>query len=380
MAPTITGRVRALAAVLALTLLASVLAACAAHADRSAAPPAPDTTAVVSLPPLSASARAARPSVGVQYHGLWDIYTWRERRQVLDNLVALGATWVRLDVGWTNIQPNPGGYDKAYGVPFVDRVIRMARQRGLKVLVTFWRTPAWANGGRGEVAPPDDPATFARAFAWAVRHWRKQVTHWEVWNEPNLDDYFTGEDPATYVPLLCAAYHAAKAANPRARILFGGTVYNDDDWIRRAYDAGAGGCFDIMAVHPYVAPADTSPLAHGGSEIWQFRHVKAVHALMEAHGDGRKPIWATEFGWSTHDNPPGTAAHDLGVTPELQGTYAVQALQLWAKRFPYVKRVFWYNEHDLATGSIQHDHYGLMDAQLVPKPGYYILQRYLRSR
>ncbi len=80
--------------------------------------------------------------------------------------------------------------------------------------------------------------------------------------------------------------------------------------------------------------------------------MKAVHELMEAHGDGRKPIWATEFGWSTHENAAGHRARtSFGVTPEQQGTYAVQALQLWAKRFPYVKRVFWYNEYDLATGS-----------------------------
>ncbi len=215
-------RLRSLVAALVLTLPAPLTAVLLPGAGSAPAAVEPHASPPAVSAPLSPAARAAKPSFGVQYHGLWEVYTWRERRKVLDNLVALGATWVRLDVGWTNIQPNPGGYDTAYGVPFVDRIIQMARQRGLKVLVTFWRTPYWANGGRGEVAPPDDPETFARALGWAVHHWRKQVTHWEIWNEPNLDDYFTGEDPATYVPLLCAAYRAAKEANPAAKVVFGG--------------------------------------------------------------------------------------------------------------------------------------------------------------
>ena len=39
--------------------------------------------------------------------------------------------------------------------------------RGIKVLVVIHRAPAWASGGRGGIAPPADPATFARVHAHA---------------------------------------------------------------------------------------------------------------------------------------------------------------------------------------------------------------------
>ena len=58
------------------------------------------------------------PIVGVNYHGLWDDMTAQRRGAVLDALAATGASWVRLDVSWSMLQPNgPDSYDMGWGVP-----------------------------------------------------------------------------------------------------------------------------------------------------------------------------------------------------------------------------------------------------------------------
>ena len=125
----------------------------------------------------------------------------------------------------------------------------------------------------------------------------------------------------------------SRSRRTRPTIVFGGVVHNDDTWIRQAYDAGAKGCFDAMATHPYVGPANASPTAGGDKDPWDFEHLDAVHKLMISKGDD-KPIWATEFGWSSHPNTGNEASWNLGVTEAQQADYTVSALQLLEDQFP----------------------------------------------
>src|SRR4051812_651960 len=102
------------------------------------------------------------PDVGVQFHGMWSNYTDAQRAPVLDKMAAAHVQWVRLDVSWSMLQPDgPSSYN-TWGVNFVDRVVTMATSRHLKVLVTLWLTPKWANGGAGERGAPEEPQGYAR--------------------------------------------------------------------------------------------------------------------------------------------------------------------------------------------------------------------------
>ncbi len=58
----------------------------------------------------------------------------------LDAVRNAGATWIRLDVDWSQIEPNPGSSD--FSGP--DRVVDAARSRGLQVLAIATYTPRWA--------------------------------------------------------------------------------------------------------------------------------------------------------------------------------------------------------------------------------------------
>jgi beta-xylosidase len=308
---------------------------------------------------------------------MWSAYTDAERLAALDKLKAMGAEWVRLDLSWAMLQPTSGSsFDLRWGVPFADRVIDMAHERGLKVMVMFWMTPDWANGGAGSRVGPSDPRAYAEAIEWASQRWAGKVQAWEVWNEPNLDSFWRGADPGKYVDLLCPAYQAVGRGNPAAKVVFGGVVHNDDAWIREAYAEGAKGCFDVMATHPYVGPSDAAPTSGSGEEIWHFSHLAAVRRVMLNHNDA-KPIWATEFGWSTHKNYGGEASWDRGVTGEQQAQYTVEALRLLASSFPYVTTAFIYNERGKETGDAHQDGFGILRSDLRPKRVYWAVKRYL---
>ena len=324
---------------------------------------------------------AARPSprtpdLGVQFHGMWSHYDRAKRAAVLDRIAESGAGWVRLDVSWAMIQPRRGSYD-AWGVRQVDKVLKQAKRRGLRVLVTFWLTPAWANGGKGERVAPDDVSDYAKALAWAARRWDNRVGAWEVWNEPNSGDFLVGADPAGYTGLLCAAYEALHRQDDKARVVFGGLMYNDDKWLKRAYAAGARGCFDILGVHPYMAPADAPPGLRDNGDEWRIRHLAAIRRVMKRNGD-RRPVWATEFGWSSHRKVAGDPAWKRGVSERKQATYAVRAMKLLGRDYPYVKKAFWYK--DLASGDAgrHHDGYAMLRRNLSPKPVFWAFRRLLR--
>ncbi|WP_156698012.1 cellulase family glycosylhydrolase [Nocardioides sp. Leaf285] len=347
--------------------------------DAADGPKVPRSSGRAATRPRRVAAAAALPAVGVQFHGMWSSYTDTERKQVLQRLKEMGATWIRLDISWAMLQPQRGPIDAAaWGPANVDRVISMARAAGLKVLGTLWLTPAWANGGAGERVAPTDPADYGRAFAWAAERWQGKVAAWEVWNEPNSADFLVGADPAVYTGLLCSAYRSVASISPRpaVQIVYGGTMHNDTPWIEHTYRAGAAGCFDVMATHPYQAPADRGPLDGDGAQVWDFTHLGAVKALMTRYSVST-PVWVTEFGWSSHPNTGREANWERGVSEAQQADHTLQALRTLRDRYPFVTKAFVYNEREKVGEGPHQAGFGILRNDLSAKPIYRALKRTL---
>jgi hypothetical protein len=324
---------------------------------------------------------AALPKVGVQFHAMWDDYTDRQRRVVLDRLAAAGVKWLRIDVGWDSIEWAEGRRMR-YEVRRLSSVVKKARARGMHVLVTLWRTPGWANGGAGPTVPPTNPRDYARFARWAAARWAGRIDAWEIWNEPNPRQSFWNGSVQRYVTLLRSAYPAIKRGDPKAKVVIGGPSLNDTEWLREVYAAGARGSFDVMATHPYMGPSDLAPetLDRSGENIYLMDHVRAVHRLMVRHGDGNKPIWFTEFGWSSHGGNRDLPNWEWGVSKKTQAHFLIRAIRFVGKRHPYVTHMFWYTERNTRTGNVQNDNYGLLRHDLSPKPAYRALKRFLRGR
>ncbi|MEI4273211.1 cellulase family glycosylhydrolase [Klenkia sp. LSe6-5] len=333
-----------------MLLLASLVAGCASSAGTPAAQGGPCTA----------------PVLGAQFHGLWSDYDDATREQVLEELAASGVRSVRLDVSWAALEPAQGSFDRTETAR-LDDVLDQIDAAGLEPVVMVWLTPAWANDGRGQRALPDDPASITGFARWAADRWR-QVTAWQVWNEPNSEDFLVGADPVAYTALLQAAYPAFHEGNSAVRVVFGGTQYQDADWIEAAYRAGVRGSFDVMATHGYQAVGDEPPTSPDDGTPYRLTAVGRVHEVMAANGDGAVPIWFTEFGWSSFATRPGAEPLDRGVTRDQQAQYLISTLQELERRFPYVERAYWYNERDRATGDPRLDNYGLLERDGNPKP------------
>ena len=308
---------------------------------------APDPTPT----PAPAPAGPA-PIFGVQFHGTWSDYTDASRAMVLDTLKANKAQAVRIDVSWRMLEPDVSGTFNAWGLATVDKAIQMASSRGLRPLVTVWMAPKWANGSDDERVPPTSAAGLTGLTDVSRRlaaRYKGVVDGWEVWNEPNSNDFMRGASPITYAGLLGAAYSGFKAGDPGSTVVFGGPMYVDTTWVRSVLAAGGAGKYDVMGVHPYQGVADEAPDLPDNGTMWRLNHLPTLKQAMTDYGDGGKSMWFTEFGWSVHPTVSGSANWQRGVTPDQQADYLARTVQLVRASYPYVSRTFWYQDRAEST-------------------------------
>ncbi len=335
------------------------------------------TTATTATTP-GTPAPSRGPAVGAHFHCTWTSYTDADRTAILDKLAATGLTWVRIDMGWGSFQEQGRGLLSEWYVSLADKCVDMARARGLNVLVVLGWTPPWANGGNDANVPPLDVTDYAWIARWASEHFRGRVAAWEVWNEPNQQVFWNGTQ-AQYVDLLKAAYPAFKAGDPSCVVVLGSPNSNNDAWIGGIYAAGAKSSFDVVSTHPYQGLANAAPDYYPAPDRWWLMHYPAVKAVMDQYGDSSKPVWFTEFGWSSHANTGSEPSWALGVTEQQQGDFTVDALKIMAG-WPNVKVAFLYNERNTGSGNVHEDNFGILRADLSEKPLYGALRSYLTAR
>lgn len=319
------------------------------------------------------------PATGVNVHATWSDMDAATLGAIYDKLAVAGVRWVRIDMGWASFQSvGPGQIDDSY-VQKSDLAVNEARARGLHVLAMLWSTPGWANGNQPTNVGPTNPTDYAQFAGWAAQHFAGRVQAWEMWNEPNQDDFWAGKDPARYAALARAAYPSIKAGDPTATVVLAGISYNDTDFLSALYNNGIRGSYDVLAVHPYPGIADQPPETPDDGTEWTLAHVQAVHQLMVNHGDANTPIWFTELGWSSHINAANTPNWMRGVSDQTQGDYLVRTLRWVAANAPYVTNVFWYTDRNMTGTDIQNANYGLLNHDLTPKPAYQTLATHLHS-
>ncbi len=210
------------------------------------------------------------------------------------NLMTSGNGKPDFKWGSTNLYTERGGRP-VYDWTIVDRIIDTALARGIHPYLEIgfmpaavsaapettpyrrvWRAGAANSGASGWSYPPSDYAKWAEiVYQWTrhnvARYGRAEVEHWyfEVWNEPNLDFYWSGT-PEQFYRLHDTAVDAVRRALPTARV--GGPDV-----------AGSGGAF----MDGFLAHVTTGTnYATGGigtpTDFLSF-HAKGQPVLVDGH-------------------------------------------------------------------------------------------------
>lgn len=307
--------------------------------EPTAAEPGP----VIDLNVQSATGDEARP-----------IRSPQEVRELVRLAADAGAQVISTSASMRTMQPVEGG---PIQFEYVDRTIAAAREAGLQVRLQLAGVPDWAlEDPQDERQAPRSTAELERwtAFVVAVmRHVRGQVDYLEVWNEPNTDKWWpTGPDPLEFARLLEATYDPVKEVAPDTQVVTGGLASNDLgylSWVYKGLDRlGVDASpFDMVGAHPFAgdkAPESIDPSKRYDRNPFglydeNFTGFMGLHGVMDGNGDGAKPIYITQFGYSTRDGGQRKAVPDA-----LRAEYLTQAFRQ-ATCVPYVPVFSWYAFH-----------------------------------
>lgn len=325
--------------------------------------------------------QTANLKIGVHTR-LTDEVEERKIKHTLEMVREMGASWIVEYFPWAYSEPRRGQFSWAHA----DLVVDHARAQGLTVIARLGYVPEWARPAESfETHLPDESfhlfGDFVHAF---VSHFRGQVAHIVIWNEPNLslEWGYRPVDPEAYVDLLSIAYARAKEADPGIRVLAGalapniaapGSEWAMDDliFLQRMYDAGASPFFDVLAVHAYGwrFPPDEPAAA----DAINFARTEALRDVMVRNGDGDKPAIITEGGWNDHPRWTKAVRSSERISYTLRAYEKAltewdwcEAVCLWAFRFPW------------ATQTYQ-DYFTFVTSDFAPKPIYLEVQRVARG-
>ncbi|MDX1521970.1 MAG: DPP IV N-terminal domain-containing protein [Anaerolineae bacterium] len=301
----------------------------------------------------------------------------------------MGFDWAKGFVNWGTVETEPGEF--RWVDP--DNIVKAFGDQQVNILMRVHGTPPWARPADSHYShPPRDLDDFANFLTALATRYKGQVAAYEIWNEPNLS-YEWGylvPDPVAYTEMLKVAYAAIKKADPEALVISGGLAttgdgsddsYGDLAFLEAMYQAGAKGHFDAFGSHPYaygLPPDQTHP---GGLAL---DRVMQQHELMQAHGDGRTPIWITEIGWVLESSWDLGEHQKIGVSQQLQGQYLPRSYAKIQEEWPFVEAVFLFNL-DFSTvawypAAEPMRWYAILNPDRTPRPAYTSLREVMRQR
>jgi hypothetical protein len=334
-----------------------------------------------------------------------------------------GALWNRWAMYWDQIERSSGAYDWSA----VDRAVEADQEHGFATNAILLGTPGFYSSlaaqsagptprvedksaalavMRGQpfrraagapIAPPaglyaptfadgtdalapgkaiNGANVWARFVAAAVARYGSRVEAWEIWNEPDFSQFWSGS-VADYARLLKVAWLAARSVDPGARILVGGMMYwewtnragVEHAWLRAFLDEQArdqsapahGHYFDAIPWHFYSRPSDT------------YDRVRSAVNLLVSRGVHGKAYWVNESNAPACGEPPlyvscSDRNYKGSASVDEQADYVVQSLAYALAADVERYMVFQYADDG------QGESFGLFRNDGTPRPAYRALQ------
>jgi polysaccharide biosynthesis protein PslG len=292
---------------------------------------------------------------------------------------------------WNLIEPSRGHYSWAG----TDRVVGTLAYEHVRVLPFLNDTPSWVAGDRTK--PPVRSKKAKKAWGHFLQacikrygrhgeYWRTNpnipktpITAWQIWNEPNLANYFDAKKPPrTYAKLVKVSDKAINKADKHAKTVLAGLSGNPETkkmtpqrFLKKMLKVRkVKKHFNAAALHPY-APS-----------IKKFKKLlRNLHNAMKKRGAGSKKVWITEMGWGS--------AHPEKGKPLLKGTQGQKRLLkksfrmlLHHRKQWHIKRVYWFLWRDanpaVRTNCTFCKSSGLFRYDFSPKPSWKAFRSFTR--
>jgi hypothetical protein len=252
-------------------------------------------------------------------------------------------------VAWPSLEPSRGQW--SFGT--LDSIVGLAEREHAEILLPLGLSPAWASArpeeasayGPGNAAPPRDIEDWKEYVRAVATRYRGRITHYEIWNEPNLPRFFSGSVEEMLM-LAREARAILKEADP-ANVVVSPAATSGEvglKWLEAYLGAGGGAACDVVGFHFYT----------GGKRPETIRPL-ALHArrILAKANLGPMPLWNTETGWNIPSQVP-----SAGQTPNAQRQAIVASwvsralISGWASG---LDRFYWYAWDNFTMGLTEAD-------------------------
>ena len=259
-----------------------------------------------------------------------------------------GVKWSREEFIWDAIEP---AKDK-YNWTFYDKLAATAKRNGISIYGILHGFSNWT-----KPYTPEGIEDYCRYAAAAADHYRDDIHHWEIWNEPNI--FFWQGPKDMYAELLKQSYAAIKRANPAAQVLGCSTAGIDHNFIKRTMQLGAP--FDILTIHPYRGHLEDKAF---------ISDLQKVAELVKNPDGSPRQAWITEMGWATH-TPHNSMAMDFQVTTQRRQAELLARSYIDAIASNAAPNISWYDFRNDGTDPLNFEHnMGIVTREFRPKPAY----------
>jgi len=275
-------------------------------------------------------------------------------------IAAAGFRWVRMDFVWSRTEKEKGKYDfSAY-----DRLVATLAENKLRaILILDYSNKLYE--ANNSVTTEAGREAFARWAAAAAAHFQGRGVLWEIWNEPNISQFWKPKPKVEdYAALALAAAKAIRQAAPGEMVIGPATSGIDLKFIEGCFQAGLLEWWHAVSVHPYRQKAPETVTA----DYDKLRGLIARYAPK----DKAIPILSGEWGYS--------AAWKNYDAPKQGKMLARQWLINAAEHIPLS---IWYDWHDDGKdpkepehhfGAVAFDYHPAREPVYDPKPAYHAAQ------
>lgn len=320
------------------------------------------------------------------------------QKEYLDHLAfvqkAIGFQYIRGhgllhdDVGIYREIEVEGGRKPFYNFTYIDRIVDAYLEWGVRPFVEVGFMPKLLASGEqtlftweANVTPPKDYGQWASLIKAVISHFierygEAEVVQWpfEIWNEPNLVNFWKDADKEEYFKLYQVTAHAIKSVNPDIQVGGPAICGGSDEWIVDFLQF----CYrervpvDFVTRHAYTSrkPHKVTPdyyyqeLAEPEKMLNEF---KSVRALIEASPFPALPLHITEYNTSYS---PVNPIHDTVCN----AAYLARILSEggdYADTYSYWTFSDVFEERDVPRAPF-HGGFGLIGLGSVPKPTFHL--------
>jgi hypothetical protein len=273
--------------------------------------------------------------------------------QDLDLIRDAGFRFIRMDLSWARVERQKGIYD--FEKAGYDLLTAGCTRRGIRILYIF----DYSNNlyeQEQSVRTESGRKAFAAFAEAAARRYAGKGVFWEIWNEPNLKQFWSPQPGVDdYCRLVEEVAPRIRQADPSGAVVAPATSGIPFDWLEACFKRGLLVWIDVLSVHPYRS----EPPENAIDDYAKLRKLIGQYAP-----EGKQvPIISGEWGYSNIN------WDQTRLSDEQQACYLVRMyLTNLHQRIPVS---IWYDWKNDGTDPNEREHnFGIVGHELKPESAY----------